>query len=70
MGHWPNDSGITMGVWINVEATFECRTTGMQGLDCMVRLLPRRREQDFGPLLTEANSMLWQLQKAIFLDQA
>jgi len=58
-----------MDVRIVVEATFENGTTKIWRLHCLSGPFRGIQPEDLGFLLEEAKSMLWQVQKAILLDQ-
>jgi hypothetical protein len=58
-----------MDVRIIVETTFENGTTNTLSLGRLSRPFGSTQPEGFGLLLEDAKSMLWQLQKAILLDQ-
>ena len=58
-----------MDVRIVVETTFENGTTKTRHLGRFSRPFRSTQPEGFGLLLEDAKSMLWQLQKAILLDQ-
>ena len=58
-----------MDVRIIVETTFENGTTKTLSLGRLSRPFGSTQPEGFGLLLEDAKSMLWQLQKAILLDQ-
>jgi hypothetical protein len=58
-----------MDVRIIVETTFENGTTKTLSLGRLSRQFGSTQPEGFGLLLEDAKSMLWQLQKAILLDQ-